>query len=461
MNNNFTLTDKQKYRCKVLPKMQGNEETICYLMGFWLGDGSRTLKERFEICLSNHNEENKDLENQFKKVFPKYHFSDIGVSKSIIANCTAFMNWLLENTESGKLWEIIKPYKWSFIAGLINSDGWVQCPHKDEDERIIHICFGNNNLSLVQKLQEFLKEEGIDAKIRIHDKVGKKITINGRVVIIKNIQYWLVVNRRADNFIFANHLLPFVSRSDVKQRLLNYIEFYEERHLQQKLPIIEIFKSVQGEGLDIGKIQTFVRLAGCNLKCRGCDSAWSWKVSKKYKITIEEILKMVESLGWNEVCLTGGEVMLYPERIKALCAFLKSKGYYINLQTNGTLYDATVFSLVDCVDMDIKSPCTGEKSNVKLIKNLREKDYIKVLIEDEIDLQYARSLDDLAKDVGCSIILQPYNKVTKNTTMDLLKKLKWISEEVLNDIKTKKHKWGKVRVLPQQHVLIWGNRRGV
>jgi len=461
MNNNFVLTDKHKCSCKNLPKMQGNEETICHLIGFWLGDGNRTLKERFEICLSNHDEENKDLENKFKKVFPKYRFSDIGVSKSIIACCTAFMNWLLENMESGKLWEIIKPYKWSFVAGLINSDGWVQCPHKDEDERIIHVCFGNNNLFLVQKLQKLLKEEGIDAKIRIHDKVGEKLIVNGKSVTTKNIQYWLVVNRRADNFIFANHLLPFVNRSDVKQRLLNYIKYYEEKHLHQKLPIIEIFVGVQGEGLDIGRTQIFVRVAGCNLRCKGCDSAWSWKVSKKYKMTIEEILKKVKSLGCKEICLTGGEVMLYSEKVKALCAFLKSKGYYINLQTNGTLFDATVFSLVDRVDMDIKSPCTGEKSNVKLIKNLREKDYVKVLIEDEIDLQYARSIDDLVKDVGCSIVLQPYNKVTENTTLDLLKKLKWINEEVLNDIRTKKHRWGRVRVLAQQHVLIYGNRRGV
>jgi 7-carboxy-7-deazaguanine synthase len=150
--------------------------------------------------------------------------------------------------------------------------------------------------------------------------------------------------------------------------------------------------------------------------------------------------------------------MLYTERVKALITYLKANGYDINLQTNGTKYDATCFDLSDIVDMDMKTPITKEKSNKNLIKYLGPKDYVKLLINDLKDLDYAREINEITKEVGCGIVLQPYNIMKSDDEETLISKLKWIIEEVSKD----KIEWNEnLRILPQLHVLLWGNKKGV
>ena len=104
------------------------------------------------------------------------------------------------------------------------------------------------------------------------------------------------------------------------------------------LKITEIFPSIQGEGLRMGKPTIFIRLTGCNLRCHFCDTQYAWESGTEY--TEEQVLEAVEKLKrqypaeW--VCLTGGEPL--KQKIEGLVRCLRRRGYKVQIETNGTIY---------------------------------------------------------------------------------------------------------------------------
>ncbi len=96
------------------------------------------------------------------------------------------------------------------------------------------------------------------------------------------------------------------------------------------MKIVEIFKSIQGEGHNFGKEVIFIRLGNCNLKCSWCDTEWN-----KYKeFTIQEILNEISKYKCKNVIITGGEPTI--NNLTPLLIELKNKGYWIAIETNGT-----------------------------------------------------------------------------------------------------------------------------
>lgn len=106
------------------------------------------------------------------------------------------------------------------------------------------------------------------------------------------------------------------------------------------LKITEIFPSIQGEGLRSGEPTIFIRMTGCNLRCSFCDTKYAWDGGEDYPV--EKILRTVQKIhvrspsDW--ICLTGGEPMVQP--IEPLVKQLKTSGYKVQIETNGTLYRA-------------------------------------------------------------------------------------------------------------------------
>ena len=104
------------------------------------------------------------------------------------------------------------------------------------------------------------------------------------------------------------------------------------------LRVAEVFASVQGEGLRQGEPMVFVRLAGCNLRCSFCDTAYAWTDGRA--MTPAQVGAKVKALRkrfparW--VCLTGGEPML--QDIGALVRSLKKSGLKVQVETNGTIF---------------------------------------------------------------------------------------------------------------------------
>ena len=97
------------------------------------------------------------------------------------------------------------------------------------------------------------------------------------------------------------------------------------------LQVNEIFYSIEGEGMRVGQPTTFVRLARCNLRCFFCDTEFDSHVD----MAIEDILEEVQRHSAVWVCLTGGDPL--GQNIGPLCRALRTAGYRLHIETNGTL----------------------------------------------------------------------------------------------------------------------------
>jgi 7-carboxy-7-deazaguanine synthase len=152
--------------------------------------------------------------------------------------------------------------------------------------------------------------------------------------------------------------------------------------------ITEIFKSIQGESSFAGLPCVFVRLTGCNLRCHWCDTAYAFHGGQK--MTPEEVLGRVRSLGGKLVELTGGEPLLQKETV-GLADSLLAEGYRVLIETSGERYVGDLAREVVKI-VDVKCPGSGESGRFNLanLDVLERKDQIKFVVLDEKDYLYAR-----------------------------------------------------------------------
>ncbi len=101
--------------------------------------------------------------------------------------------------------------------------------------------------------------------------------------------------------------------------------------------ITEIFYSLQGEGFLAGIPSVFVRLAGCPLRCRWCDTKYAWAKEAGVYYSIEKILQTVQQAQSKFVVITGGEPMINPE-LPELIKSLKARGKHITIETAGITF---------------------------------------------------------------------------------------------------------------------------
>ncbi len=104
----------------------------------------------------------------------------------------------------------------------------------------------------------------------------------------------------------------------------------------QRIKIAEMFTSVQGEGSLTGVPSCFIRLSGCNLRCRWCDTGFaSWEPEGEIR-SIENVLEEARRSGVRHAVVTGGEPMLF-DAVEPLCAALRAIGMHITIETAGTI----------------------------------------------------------------------------------------------------------------------------
>jgi 7-carboxy-7-deazaguanine synthase len=149
--------------------------------------------------------------------------------------------------------------------------------------------------------------------------------------------------------------------------------------------IAEIFRSLQGEGKNQGKPCLFIRLAGCNLKCRWCDTPES-RIGGM-EMSLDAILEQVWRINPSYVCITGGEPLIQGDELENLLVSLHKRGTVIDIETNGTV-DFTRFQPFASVCMDVKCPSSGEQSDLSLLDTIRPQDSVKFVVKDEADCQY-------------------------------------------------------------------------
>jgi 7-carboxy-7-deazaguanine synthase len=155
------------------------------------------------------------------------------------------------------------------------------------------------------------------------------------------------------------------------------------------MKITEIFRSLQGEGKNQGRPCLFIRLAGCNLKCRWCDTPESWVGGME--IGLDSILEHVWRINPPYICITGGEPLLQADELEHLLSSLHKRGSLIDIETNGTI-DFTRFQPCASICMDVKCPSSGEQSNLSLLEKIRPQDSVKFVVKDEADCRYAQDI---------------------------------------------------------------------
>ncbi|WP_028880209.1 7-carboxy-7-deazaguanine synthase QueE [Terasakiella pusilla] len=237
--------------------------------------------------------------------------------------------------------------------------------------------------------------------------------------------------------------------------------------MSKKIQLSEIFgPTIQGEGALIGLPTIFVRTAGCDYRCDWCDTLYAVDTihaDQWYKATAAEIMTEVERLSNNTplvVTLSGGNPAM-PD-LEELLDLGHAKGYRFAMETQGSLARPW-FAKIDYLTLSPKGPSSLMKTDWQKLKECRNfagentQTSLKVVVFDETDYDYARQAALALPDVP--VYLQPGNhRPNAEDAADIegvLDRLKWLAEKVAQD------EWYEAKVLPQLHVLIWGNERGV
>lgn len=180
--------------------------------------------------------------------------------------------------------------------------------------------------------------------------------------------------------------------------------------LETEIPMVEIFQSISGEGVSSGNIVSFVRVAGCNLRCTWCDTKYSFKESGEGvdQMLPEDVADRLTELGSNEIICTGGEPLEEGKTKRYLPLYLASQEFSVHIETSGgsTLYSNKELKEFN-VDreevsycMDIKCPGSGmsEHNIFENILLLREDDELKFVLNDQEDIKYAMEVIDAYKE---------------------------------------------------------------
>jgi 7-carboxy-7-deazaguanine synthase len=164
------------------------------------------------------------------------------------------------------------------------------------------------------------------------------------------------------------------------------------------LKTIEIFASVQGEGLRQGEPTIFVRLAGCNLRCSFCDTKRAWRGGRELSVEkiADEVGRLRRDYPTTWVCLTGGEPLA--QNVRPLILRLHAEGFRIQIETNGTFPPAP---LADWHSVSPKPPDYAVHPGFR--KGARE---VKLVVCRKLDLDGIRTVR-AAFPPAVPVILQP------------------------------------------------------
>lgn len=228
------------------------------------------------------------------------------------------------------------------------------------------------------------------------------------------------------------------------------------------MKIVEIFSSIEGEGIRAGKLCTFIRTFGCNLRCSYCDSMYANEGSDYTEMTLESILEKCREFKNICVTLTGGEPLIQPEAAE-LVNMLLSEGFEVNIETNGSV---AICDLRDTLwtqyrnsckhlmfTIDYKTPSSEMNSRMLMYNFVRyatTQDVIKFVCGTQQDLECMRQI---VKSMSQGSMLLPeifvspvFGKIEPSEIVEFL---------IRHDLQN-------VRMQIQMHKVIWDpEKRGV
>ncbi|PIE83355.1 MAG: 7-carboxy-7-deazaguanine synthase QueE [Candidatus Contendobacter odensis] len=235
--------------------------------------------------------------------------------------------------------------------------------------------------------------------------------------------------------------------------------------MDKLIKISEIFgPTLQGEGVLIGQSTVFVRTGGCDYRCSWCDTPYAVKCEYRrdwVSMSAEQIFEEVSALSCGKplmVSLSGGNPAIHP--LQPLIDIGHTQGYRFGLETQGSVAQDW-FKTLDVLTLSPKPPSSTMETDWKKLDdciaaaNGIPKTVLKMVVLDEEDYRYTREV--ASRYPALPVYLQPGNHKTEGDAdlEGLNQRLLWLASRVNAD------QWFNVTILPQLHVLLWGNKRGV
>jgi 7-carboxy-7-deazaguanine synthase len=162
-----------------------------------------------------------------------------------------------------------------------------------------------------------------------------------------------------------------------------------------KLPLVEEFFSLQGEGYHTGRAAYFIRLGGCDVGCSWCDSRFSWNPDLYPMVETDVIIGRVVKSGADSVVVTGGEPLMW--NLDYLCSGLRKKKIHTFIETSGAYPLSGKWDWI----------CLSPKRNMPPINEISKvADELKVIIQDKNDFEWAEKNRGMLSS-KCQLFLQP------------------------------------------------------
>jgi len=162
-----------------------------------------------------------------------------------------------------------------------------------------------------------------------------------------------------------------------------------------RLPLVEEFFSLQGEGFHSGRAAYFIRIGGCDVGCSWCDSRFSWNQEMHPMIDADSIIGNVLRSGTDSVVVTGGEPLMW--NLDYLCDGLKKNNISTFIETSGAYELSGKWDWI----------CLSPKKNMPPVSDICNKaDELKVIIQERSDFEWAEKYRKMVTE-RCRLFLQP------------------------------------------------------
>ena len=210
-----------------------------------------------------------------------------------------------------------------------------------------------------------------------------------------------------------------------------------------RLKITETFVSIQGEADAVGWPTLFIRLTGCPLRCRYCDTEYAFYGGEWQ--TVDALVERARGSSVRHVCVTGGEPLAQKSCLELLIR-LCDAGFKVSLETSGAMDVSRVDSRV-CRVVDLKSPDSGESHRNRLenLPLLSDRDQLKLVLCSRTDYEWAREFVRAGSGgARCTVLFSPSWQ-----QLDPRELAEWLLADQLD-----------VRLQVQLHKYLWGAEPG-